>query len=109
MMSSAFRIPATGRTASSRSSAEGDSSVADVRIELKGFAELAEAMRQLSPKLETRGLNGANYAGAKVLVDAAKATSAFHDRTGALRKSIRAFRRRSHPAHQVTHAVGVSN
>jgi HK97 gp10 family phage protein len=78
-----------------------------VTMKLEGFSELADKLKELGPKVEASGLRGANYAGAKVLVDAAKQTTAWRDVTGELRSHIRTFRRTA-PAGTVTHAVGVS-
>jgi HK97 gp10 family phage protein len=77
-----------------------------VQVEVKGLAELKEALLQLSPRLQAKGLRGANFAGAEVLVTAAKQTTAFKDVTGALRAGIGAFKRPS-PLGSAKHAVGV--
>src|SRR5450755_1962063 len=81
--------------------------MANVEIKLEGFKELEAKLREFGPKVELNGLRSANYAGAKVIVDAAKRTSEWQDRTGQLRKHIRAFRRTS-KRYTVTHSVGVS-
>jgi HK97 gp10 family phage protein len=79
----------------------------NVEIKLTGFDELERKLREFGPKVELSGLRSANYAGAKVIVEAAKRTSAWQDRTGQLRKHIRAFRRTS-KRYTVTHSVGLS-
>lgn len=75
-----------------------------VTIKLDGFKELAEELRALGARVEANGLRSANYAGAMVITRAAKATAPV--KTGLLRASIRAFRRRG-PPFSVTHSVGV--
>lgn len=77
-----------------------------VEIKLTGFKELEAAFKQLGPKLEKKGLRSANYAGAQIVVQAAKRTSAFQDKTGALRAAIWAYKRRT-ADNIVTHAVAV--
>lgn len=75
-------------------------------LQLTGFKELEKQFLELGPKLEKKGLRSANYAGAKVVVEAAKRTAAFHDRTGALRASIWAYKRRT-PSNEVKHAIAL--
>lgn len=77
-----------------------------VEIKLTGFKELEQQLRELGPKVAKNGLRSSNYAGAKVVVEAAKRTSAFHDDSGDLRKAIWAYRRRT-PDYIAEHSVGV--
>jgi HK97 gp10 family phage protein len=81
--------------------------MASVEIKLSGFKELEDKLKAFGPKLELSGLRSANYSGAKVVLNAAKSTSAWQDRTGTLRSSIRIFRRTS-KQYTVTHAIGVT-
>lgn len=79
--------------------------MASIEIKLEGFKELADKLRAFGPRIEANGLRSANYAGAQVIVNAAKDTAPI--KTGLLKASIRAFRRRG-PQFTVTHAVGVT-
>jgi HK97 gp10 family phage protein len=78
-----------------------------VEIKLTGFKELEKQLRELGPKVAKNGLRSSNYAGAKVVVDVAKQTTAFHDGPdGELRKSIWAYRRRT-PDYIAMHSVAL--
>lgn len=59
-----------------------------LQFELKGMKELDEALSGLAEDLQRKALQQAARAGAKVVQDEAKATGAFRDRTGTLRKSL---------------------
>lgn len=76
-----------------------------VELKLTGFKELEQKLRELGPKVAKNGLRSSNYAGAQIVVQAAKRTSAFHDDSGDLRKSIWAYRRRT-PDYIAEHSVG---
>lgn len=58
-------------------------------IKINGLAALQQALETLPTKVEGNMLRGALRAGAKVIATEAQRTSAFADRTGELRKSIR--------------------
>ena len=77
-----------------------------VSVKVEGLSELRQRLLDLPPKLARKGLRGANFDGAEVLVKAAKETSGFHDKTGELRAAIGAFRR-GYKEMEATHAVGV--
>ena len=63
-------------------------------IAVKGLRELAQALQTLPAKVEANILRGALRAGAMRIRNIARQTSAFRDRTGALRRSIRVTVRR---------------
>ena len=66
-----------------------------IRLELKGFKELGDQLRALGPNIAKNGLRTADYAGTKVVLKYAKATSAFHDVSGLLRQGMSIKRRRT--------------
>lgn len=75
-----------------------------VRLELKGFKELGDQLRALGPNVAKNGLRTADYAGTKVVLKYAKATSAFHDVSGLLRQAMAISRRRT-PENVATYSV----
>lgn len=62
--------------------------MAYMEINITGLKELGEKLNELGPKIARRGLRVSAYAGAAVVRDAARQTSAFVDRTGTLRRNI---------------------
>lgn len=64
-----------------------------VRIELKGFRELGDRLKALGPDVARNGLRTADFAGAKIIRDAAKETVPV--KTGLLQAQIYASRRRT--------------
>lgn len=75
-------------------------------IKVNGLSELDRKLREFGPKVARNGLRAANYAGAKVFVEAAKASAPV--RTGTLKANIVAFHRSS-PRNVAKHSVGVRN
>lgn len=78
-----------------------------IKIDLKGFAELAEQLKDFGPKVARNGLRTSTFAGAKVIKDeiAAKAPV----RTGALRDSISTFKRHTDSDNVVQYSIGIRN
>jgi HK97 gp10 family phage protein len=62
-------------------------------LSVHGTKELAAAMQRLSSAVAGRLGDNAVRAAARVIVAKAQQTSAFHDETGATRRSYRVFRR----------------
>lgn len=81
--------------------------MADVTIKLTGFKELADKLKALGPKVAKNGLRAASFAGAAVIRDAAKRTTAFQDKTGTLRASMIAAKRRGSDEMTATYRVTV--
>lgn len=75
-----------------------------ITIKIEGLRELNEKLRQMGPKINQNGLRAANYAGAKTIINAVKATAPV--RTGLLKANLVIFRRRG-PEGLVKHSVGV--
>lgn len=82
-----------------------------VEIKLTGFKELGERLKDLGPKVARRGLRATAYAGARVIRNKAKQTTAWQDRSGLLRKNIVVAenRGRNIPERQATYSVRVRN
>lgn len=59
-----------------------------IELKVTGFKELGEKLKALGPKIEANGLRSTAYAGAAVVLKAAKQTAAFADRTKTLRKNM---------------------
>jgi HK97 gp10 family phage protein len=76
-----------------------------VEIRLEGFKELEKRLREFGPKVAKNGLRSANFAGAKVILEAAKKTAPV--RTGLLKANLRAFRRRT-PDYIAKHSIGIT-
>lgn len=66
-----------------------------IEFKLTGFKELGEQLQAMGPKLARNGLRASAFAGAAIVRDAAKRTTAFQDRTGTLRANIIAVKSRS--------------
>jgi HK97 gp10 family phage protein len=77
-----------------------------VRFEVKGLKELGDQLRAFGPNVAKNGLRTADYAGAKVVLKYAKATTAFQDDTGLLRQLMSVFRRRT-PENVAMYSIGV--
>lgn len=77
-----------------------------ITIKVEGLAELDRRLRQFGPKVAKNGLRAANMAGTKVILKAAKASTAFKDRTGLLRANIVNPRRRT-PDNIAKHSIVV--
>lgn len=77
-----------------------------VKIELKGFKELEAALKSFGPRVAKNGLRSADFAGARVIRDAAK--EAVPVDTGLLKSQIYAARRRT-PDHIATYTIRVRN
>lgn len=60
-----------------------------IEIELKGLDELLRDLRALPSRARRNALRSGLGAGATAVLKAAKTTSAFHDRTGRLRRSLK--------------------
>ena len=75
-----------------------------ITIKVEGLSELERKLREFGPKVAKNGLRAANFAGARVFRDAAKQTVPV--RTGLLKASITAFKRRG-PDNVAKHTVGV--
>lgn len=75
-------------------------------LKVNGLQELDRRLREFGPRIQRNGLRAANFAGARVFRDAAKASAPV--RSGVLQASIAAFRRRS-PQNVAKHSVGVRN
>lgn len=79
-----------------------------VEIKLTGFKELSEKLRAFGPKVTRNGLRATAFAGAAVIREATKQTTAFQDRTGTLRANIIATKRRGGDETAATYRVTVS-
>ena len=66
--------------------------MADVRIDAFGLDGIDVALRQMGPSFMNRLLGPSLAATARVVRDAARKTTVFEDRSGRLRRSIRAAR-----------------
>lgn len=75
-----------------------------VKIELKGFKELGQALKEFGPHVAKNGLRSADFAGARVIRDAAKENVPVD--TGLLKSQIYAARRRT-PEHVATYSIRV--
>ncbi len=75
-----------------------------VKIELRGFKELGQKLKELGPQVAKNGLRTADFAGARVIRDAAK--EAVPVDTGLLQAQIYASRRRT-PEHISTYTIRV--
>jgi HK97 gp10 family phage protein len=64
-----------------------------VKIDLKGFKELGERLKAFGPEVAKNGLRSADFAGARVIRDAAKRTVPV--KSGLLKAQIYAARRRT--------------
>lgn len=82
-----------------------------IELKLTGFKELGDRLANLGPKLAARGLRATALAGALVVRDAAKQTTAWSDRTGLLRKNIIVGEKRGQgfASRQSTYSVKVRN
>jgi HK97 gp10 family phage protein len=79
-------------------------------IKVQGFAEFDRRLREFGPKLAANGLRAANYAAAKVFIEAARANIATGEhpyQSGFTKSHIVAFRRRTTGRNLVTHSVGI--
>lgn len=77
-----------------------------IQIKVTGLSDLDRQLRAFGPKLAERGLRAMNYAGAKVILDAARAAAPV--RTGLLRANIVTIKRRS-PRNAFTHSVALKS
>lgn len=80
-----------------------------VTIKLKGFAELADSLKDFGPRTTRNGLRSSTFAGARVIRDEARLNvqrPPLHVRTGTLLEAIAAFRRRT-PDYQAKYAIGL--
>lgn len=75
-----------------------------IEIKVEGLQELERRLLEFGPKVARNGLRSSNYAGAKVIREAVRQSAPV--RTGLLKASIEAFRRRG-PQTQAKHSVGV--
>lgn len=66
-----------------------------VKVKLTGWAETQKLLKDLPDKVQRQVIKQAMSKGAKMLADRARATTAFKDRTGRLRKSIEVQRRKA--------------
>jgi HK97 gp10 family phage protein len=67
--------------------------MANVTIKLTGFKELSDKLKAFGPNVAKNGLRTADFAGARIIRDAAKATAPF--KTGLLQANIIASHRRT--------------
>lgn len=63
--------------------------MADDLVNVKGLSDLAKFLDELTPKLQKNVMRGSLRSGMKVIQAEAKATAAFADRTGLLRKGLK--------------------
>lgn len=82
-----------------------------IELKLTGFKELADRLNSMGPKIARKGLRATAYAGASVIRNAARQTTAWVDRSGLLRKNIVVAenRGRNIPDRQATYSVRVRN
>lgn len=66
-----------------------------IDFKLTGFKELGAKLQAMGPKIAKNGLRASAFAGAAIVRDAAKRTTAFQDRTGTLRANMIAVKSRS--------------
>lgn len=63
--------------------------MADDLVHVKGLSELSKFLDELTPKLQKNVMRGSLRSGIKVIQTEAKATAAFADKTGLLRKGLK--------------------
>lgn len=68
-----------------------------ITVKLEGWKETARAMKDLPQNVQRNVTRSAMGRGAKMVAEYARATSAFRDRSGRLRKSIVVYRTRPEP------------
>lgn len=66
-----------------------------VKFELRGFKELGDKLKDFGPQVAKNGLRSADLAGTKIVLNAAKQTTQWHDASGLLRSAITISRRRT--------------
>ena len=79
-----------------------------VEFKLNGFKELGDTLRNFGPDVARNGLRSADLAGMKVVLAAAKQTTAWHDHTGLLRSAITISRRRT-PEHVAKYSIVIKS
>lgn len=77
-----------------------------ITIKVEGLKELDKRLREFGPRVAKNGLRSSNLAGTKVILNAAKATTAFKDVTGLVRANIVNPRRRT-PDNVAKHSIVV--
>lgn len=73
-------------------------------LKVQGLSDLDRQLRQFGPRIAINGIRAANYAAAKVFLDAVKATAPVD--TGLLKANLVTFRRRT-PNNVAKHSIGI--